>query len=673
MKPVFLIAIVAVAMIGVMVPSVYATGSQTFENQELGISFSVPEGWLLQQPDKTTPGSPDVAVVGPKIDGVNPVISLTITDEGDKTIDDLITEKNDVLAEAVNLNKLEILSQEKIKSNVYQTEAIANFEVDDKTVQIKFLEIIILSEQKSYTFAYINIVDNFDNEFLKFKESLDSFKTASQGDIVKTTIETSTEEGTVDINNLLPGLNQLSTNWSSEVYNFEEEFDSSNVVNYKSRKYVDSWDRFSNDVNVLILELSSSNSASNLYQHFVNSNLKLQDNPKIEDLRVNTELIQSEKCHEIFYWERYDWHTSVVCLKDNFVFKVDAPESMDGQDNAKLITFLIFEKFPNSKPGLYVSERNDFSIEFPTSWWEVTFDRLGKTEFNGSTLSVLFLEGDSPRDNVLSWTSDSEFLEKERKSALTFYDVIYFSDNTGKIIIDGKDALQTSFVRESSSYSRNCITIDTVIKESKGHWKIAANHCIGAANSDKFLVAFENIIKSFKSFKQTEEKSKIAQLEAEQQTEQEARIAQLEAQLEAKEQEARIAQLEAQLEAEQNGGGCLIATATYGSEMASEVQQLRELRDNQLLNTESGTQFMGAFNDIYYSFSPVIADYERENPYFKEAVKLAITPMISSLSLMENAESESEVLSIGISVILLNLGMYLGVPAVVIVGIKKIK
>jgi len=118
-------------------------------------------------------------------------------------------------------------------------------------------------------------------------------------------------------------------------------------------------------------------------------------------------------------------------------------------------------------------------------------------------------------------------------------------------------------------------------------------------------------------------------------------------------------------------GGCLIATATYGSELAPQVQQLRELRDNQLLQTVSGTAFMTTFNDIYYSFSPIIADMERENPYFKEVVKLAITPMISTLSLMENAESESEVLSIGISVIALNLGMYLGVPAIVIVGIRK--
>ena len=122
-----------------------------------------------------------------------------------------------------------------------------------------------------------------------------------------------------------------------------------------------------------------------------------------------------------------------------------------------------------------------------------------------------------------------------------------------------------------------------------------------------------------------------------------------------------------------SGGGCLIATATYGSEMAVEVQQLRELRDNQLLNTESGTSFINSFNDFYYSFSPYIADYERENPVFREMVKIAITPMISSLSILNYVDmnSESEVLGYGISLILLNLGMYLGVPAVVIVGIKK--
>jgi len=121
------------------------------------------------------------------------------------------------------------------------------------------------------------------------------------------------------------------------------------------------------------------------------------------------------------------------------------------------------------------------------------------------------------------------------------------------------------------------------------------------------------------------------------------------------------------------GGGCLIATATYGSELAPQVQQLRELRDNKLLQTESGTSFMNTFNGFYYSFSPVIADYERENPVFREIVKIVITPMISSLSILNyvDMDSEAEVLGYGISLILLNVGMYFGIPAIVILKIRR--
>ena len=120
-------------------------------------------------------------------------------------------------------------------------------------------------------------------------------------------------------------------------------------------------------------------------------------------------------------------------------------------------------------------------------------------------------------------------------------------------------------------------------------------------------------------------------------------------------------------------GGCLIATATYGSELAPQVQQLRELRDNSLLQTESGKLFMSSFNDFYYSFSPTIADWERENPAFKEAVKITLTPMISTLSILNYVDmnSEDSVLGYGISLIILNVGMYFVAPAIVIVGIRK--
>ena len=120
------------------------------------------------------------------------------------------------------------------------------------------------------------------------------------------------------------------------------------------------------------------------------------------------------------------------------------------------------------------------------------------------------------------------------------------------------------------------------------------------------------------------------------------------------------------------GGGCLIATAAFGSEMAPQVQFLREIRDNTVLQTESGTSFMAGFNQFYYSFSPVIADYERENPVFKEAVKLTLIPLLTSLALLQytDIDSESEMLGYGIGVILLNIGMYFVAPAILIMKIR---
>ena len=122
-----------------------------------------------------------------------------------------------------------------------------------------------------------------------------------------------------------------------------------------------------------------------------------------------------------------------------------------------------------------------------------------------------------------------------------------------------------------------------------------------------------------------------------------------------------------------NGGGCLIATAAFGSEMASQVQLLREIRDNTVLQTESGALFMTSFNQFYYSFSPVIADYERENYTFKEAVKLTLTPLLASLTLLQYADidSESEMLGYGMGIIILNIGMYFVAPAVLIMKIRK--
>jgi peptidyl-prolyl cis-trans isomerase B (cyclophilin B) len=292
------------------------TGSQIFENEELDVVFSAPEGWSLQQPPKADENTPDVVAVGPKIGEINPVISLRIIDKDGKTLDEFIQEKNELLKEVVATGNLEIISQEESSINgkeAYVTNAIGIFQTNDQSFNVKFMETTISGPEKFYTFAYSNGVDDFDNQLSRFDDSIDSFKVLSE----------------------------------------------------------------------------------------------------------------------------------------------------------------------------------------PTQQ-----------------------------------------------------------------------------------------TDETMIDE---------------------------------------------------------------------------------------GGGCLIATATFGSELAPQVQQLREFRDNTILSTESGVVFMTGFNQLYYTFSPTIADFERENPLFKETVKIAITPMLTSLSILNyvNIDSEQEMLGYGIGIILMNVGMYFVAPAMLIHRFRK--
>ena len=120
-------------------------------------------------------------------------------------------------------------------------------------------------------------------------------------------------------------------------------------------------------------------------------------------------------------------------------------------------------------------------------------------------------------------------------------------------------------------------------------------------------------------------------------------------------------------------GGCLIATATFGTELAPQVQQLRETRDNILLKTESGKFFLTQFNQLYYSFSPTISDLERQNPIFKETTRIVITPLLTSLSILNylDIDSEAETIGYGVSLIILNVGMYFIAPAYVFHRLRR--
>lgn len=122
----------------------------------------------------------------------------------------------------------------------------------------------------------------------------------------------------------------------------------------------------------------------------------------------------------------------------------------------------------------------------------------------------------------------------------------------------------------------------------------------------------------------------------------------------------------------QSDGGCLIATATYQSELAPQVQFLREVR-NDILQSHVGVLFMKGFSTFYYSFSPTIADYERQSPELRWIIKTIMTPALYILGIMSVAEPDSEasILLLGSTTILLLVGVYVVAPIYTIHRIKK--
>lgn len=72
------------------------------------------------------------------------------------------------------------------------------------------------------------------------------------------------------------------------------------------------------------------------------------------------------------------------------------------------------------------------------------------------------------------------------------------------------------------------------------------------------------------------------------------------------------------------GGGCFIATAAYGSYLDPHVMVLRHFRDDVLLQSAVGTEFV----KFYYKHSPPIADFIANHPVLKMATRLALTPLI---------------------------------------------
>ncbi len=152
--------------------------SGDYSNEELGFSATFPDGWLVQEPKKTNPAAPDVAAVGPKIGDFNPTISVTILDREGKSLDDRINEVKESLQEAIDLDQLEILSEENLVIDGRDAHSITSkgaFVTPGGIIKIIFKETVIPSSDKFYAITYANGENNFDENLSQYDESLNSF------------------------------------------------------------------------------------------------------------------------------------------------------------------------------------------------------------------------------------------------------------------------------------------------------------------------------------------------------------------------------------------------------------------------------------------------------------------------------------------------------------------
>ena len=170
-----------------LVPQIFASSNSTEEtgdyvNQQLGFSFHPPDNWTVQELKKTQPNAPDVVVVGTKIEGFAPSISISIENSNGTSLEDYVKDVKIRLQPAVDAGRLIFLSDETKKINGYDSEILESkgeFLSQNQGFIIKFREAIISTNDKFYIITYANQEKNFNDDLQRFEDVMNSFQMSS--------------------------------------------------------------------------------------------------------------------------------------------------------------------------------------------------------------------------------------------------------------------------------------------------------------------------------------------------------------------------------------------------------------------------------------------------------------------------------------------------------------
>jgi hypothetical protein len=76
---------------------------------------------------------------------------------------------------------------------------------------------------------------------------------------------------------------------------------------------------------------------------------------------------------------------------------------------------------------------------------------------------------------------------------------------------------------------------------------------------------------------------------------------------------------------------CIIATATYGSEMAPEVIFMRHVRDDMIGSNEVGRSIVNGWNTFYYSWSTPLAQLITTHSTLQPVFRVLLLPLVGTI------------------------------------------
>jgi predicted Zn-dependent protease len=177
-----------------LIPSSFANSQNStldqqgnYLNPSLGIGFQAPEGWIVQEPKKTQPGAPDIAIVGPYSGEFTPSISFVVEKSNGTLLNDYFENKKSQILKNAQSQDVSFLSEQDSTINGYNAKIAImkeNFTTQGQSTLIKFKQAIVLANDNFYTITYANEEKNFDTSILNYDNLLNSITfTSSQNSL----------------------------------------------------------------------------------------------------------------------------------------------------------------------------------------------------------------------------------------------------------------------------------------------------------------------------------------------------------------------------------------------------------------------------------------------------------------------------------------------------------